>query len=463
MVKHFFISLFLIISLTTSVWAGSFDEGLAAYNRGDYETALRESKPLSKQGDAEAQFYLGLMYDNGQGVSQDYIAAMKWYKKAAERGYARAQYNLGVMYSEGDGAPKDNAKALKWFRKAAERGYARAQYNLGVIYSEGDGAPKDNAKALKLYHKAAEQGHLDAQFNLGLIYSKGESAPQDNAKALKWFRKAAEQGDVEAQTSIGTMYQDGEGTPKNYIEAYVWFELAKVQGDTKAKIFQDALVLRMSTKQLNEAQRFASDRLKKAETKGLLSDKKLTVEVKWDDIFSSCVKAIRNKNLNLSAREFMEKYPEMKVKSYEESATLKEKLSIISPLYIWVEYGFMQKIAVNEDIVYSKDLLFNDVSIWIDEVEYSDSLVNETIVEKAGIYFSNLFGLKTPKVKYYHPLEKEGPIIEMTTIKKNIFGIWTSEAIIHISHVPKREWWNGTQSGGRVVIKIDASDVSLFL
>ena len=67
----------LLVSLTAPAWAG-FDEGLAAYDRGDYATALREWRPLGEQGNAAAQFFLGLIYDNGQGVPHDYAEAAKW-------------------------------------------------------------------------------------------------------------------------------------------------------------------------------------------------------------------------------------------------------------------------------------------------------------------------------------------------------------------------------------------------
>ena len=77
------------------------------------------------------------MYDNGHGVPQDYAAAVSWYRKAAEQGDADAQYNLGVMYDAGQGVPQDYAAAVSWYRKAAEQGYAGAQYNLGVMYERG--------------------------------------------------------------------------------------------------------------------------------------------------------------------------------------------------------------------------------------------------------------------------------------------------------------------------------------
>ncbi len=102
------------LGMTAPAWAG-WDEGVAAYQRGDYATALREWRPLAEQGDAKAQFNLGIMYSNGQGVPQDYAEALQWLRKAAEQGQTRAQFNLGVMYRNGLGVGKDPAEAALWF------------------------------------------------------------------------------------------------------------------------------------------------------------------------------------------------------------------------------------------------------------------------------------------------------------------------------------------------------------
>jgi hypothetical protein len=114
-------------------WSQDFLKGLAAYARGDYATALREWTPFAEQGDANAQYKLGAMYDKGLGVPQDYKTAVKWYTLAAEQGYAKAQYNLDLMYDKGLGVPQDFKTALKWHRRAAEQGKASAQKKLKKI------------------------------------------------------------------------------------------------------------------------------------------------------------------------------------------------------------------------------------------------------------------------------------------------------------------------------------------
>ena len=137
-----------------SAWA-DFDDGVEAYNRGDYATALQEFRPLAEQGDAKAQFNLGFMYDNGQGVPQDDVEAAAWYHKAAEQGYADAQNTLGFMYADGEGVSPDVVEAVAWFRKAAEQGLSSAQFNLGLAHANGEGAPQDNVEAYKWLNLAA--------------------------------------------------------------------------------------------------------------------------------------------------------------------------------------------------------------------------------------------------------------------------------------------------------------------
>ena len=106
------------LGLTAPAWAG-FDEGLAAYRRGDYAAALREWRPLAERGNAGTQRVLGVMYGKGRGIPQDYAEALQWYRKAAEQGDAHAQYNLGSMYRDGQGVPQDYVQAYMWFRLAA--------------------------------------------------------------------------------------------------------------------------------------------------------------------------------------------------------------------------------------------------------------------------------------------------------------------------------------------------------
>ena len=115
----------LLLTLLVGTPASSADwkKGAAAYQSSDFATALREWTPLAKQGNADAQFNLGAMYHEGQGVIQDYKTAVKWYTLAAEQGDFRAQFNLGLMYAKGEGVIKDKVYAHMWWNIAASNGH----------------------------------------------------------------------------------------------------------------------------------------------------------------------------------------------------------------------------------------------------------------------------------------------------------------------------------------------------
>ena len=113
--------------------AGPWEDGKAAAERGDYATAMRLIRPFAEQGNAHAQFILGFMYRNGQGVPQDYATAVSWYRKAAERGDANAQNSLGYMYDHGHGVPIDYVLAYMWSNLAAAQNNALAIKNRDII------------------------------------------------------------------------------------------------------------------------------------------------------------------------------------------------------------------------------------------------------------------------------------------------------------------------------------------
>ena len=189
----------------------------------DYQKAVEWYQKAAEQGYADAQYMLGFMYHHGQGVPQDYQKAVKWFKKVADQGVAAAQNNLGLMYKNGLGVEKDYQKAVKWFKKAADQNLALAQFNLGFMYRHED-ILQDYQKAVKWYQKAADQGLAAAQYSLGFMYEKGQGVPQDYQKAVKWYQKAADQGHAYAQYMLGVMYHHGQGVPQDYHKAVEWYQ-----------------------------------------------------------------------------------------------------------------------------------------------------------------------------------------------------------------------------------------------
>jgi len=154
MLKRILAGVVLSLMLTGGAAAGPFEEGVAAHDRGDYATAVRLWRPLAEQGNADAQFNLGVGYKKGEGVPQDYAEAVKWYRLAAEQG-AKAQFNLGVGYYKGEGVPQNYVQAHMWFNLAASRFSAPEAENRGKAVHNRDLAaslmtPAQIAEAQKL-------------------------------------------------------------------------------------------------------------------------------------------------------------------------------------------------------------------------------------------------------------------------------------------------------------------------
>ena len=164
----------VFISVLVKEGAGNYQVVYEAYDKGDFKLEFEQFKILAEQGNMEAQFGLGLLYEKGKGVNQDYKKAAHWWLLGAEQGYAKAQYNLGLLYKDGRGVKQDHKKAVHWWLLAAEQGYAKIQYNLGLLYENGKGVKQDHKKAIHWWLLAAQQGYSKAQYKLGLMYVLGK-------------------------------------------------------------------------------------------------------------------------------------------------------------------------------------------------------------------------------------------------------------------------------------------------
>ena len=179
--------LLLTLLVGNPAFSADFQKGMDAFDKEDYATALREWKPLAEQGYALAQNNLGVMYEKGQGVSQNYKTAVKWYTLAAEQGYAFAQSNLGQIYDKGEGVSQNYKTAVKWYTLAAEQGYALAQFNLGVMYDKGEGVIQDYVRAHMWGNLGASNGNENGAKLRDLVAKK--MTPADISKAQRLARE----------------------------------------------------------------------------------------------------------------------------------------------------------------------------------------------------------------------------------------------------------------------------------
>jgi len=232
------LALFVAIGSQSVSAAGSFEQGLAAYELGDFAGARKAWEPLAKAGHAAAQHNLAVMYDYGQGVAENDDVALQWYQRAGKNRHAASQYTLGLLFSKGQGVERDMRQAVAWYEQAAEQGHVESAYILGVLHDFGKGIRRDDMQAVKWYRKAAEQGDARAQYNLALMYDFGQGGLDDPDSAIEWYRLSAEQGNAKAQYMLGVAYLQGDGVSLDNQAAYAWMTLAAVNGHVRARQFR---------------------------------------------------------------------------------------------------------------------------------------------------------------------------------------------------------------------------------
>jgi TPR repeat protein len=128
----------------------NFEAGIVAYQANDLPLAYKMFLAAAKEGHADSQFNVALMYERGIGVGKNEKEAVLWYGKAASQGNASAQFNLGVLYEHGRGTPVDFVKANEWYRKASVQGDALAIGNLGMLYARGQGVKENKVAGVAL-------------------------------------------------------------------------------------------------------------------------------------------------------------------------------------------------------------------------------------------------------------------------------------------------------------------------
>jgi TPR repeat protein len=255
-----FIGLFLLSSACLSAQTPSkatrlvseTTNRLKTFTPGDLATISLHAEA----GDAEAQYWLGQIYEDGRLVRKDDEMARTWTEKSADQYFAAADYAM-LRWTV-----HDRVKEEMWFRRAAEDGVAQAGLWLGEAYEHNKFGTTDLVEAAKWYRMAAEQGDPDAQVSLGDMYEDGEGVDQNYARAAEWYRKAAEHfpdrgGAGQGRNELGLLYLDGNGVPKNYVQAYMWFAVA---GPSNPNL--EYAKSQMSAEQVQFARRLAEDWLK---------------------------------------------------------------------------------------------------------------------------------------------------------------------------------------------------------
>jgi len=172
----------LLLSFVASVAHAGFEEGVSAYELGNYKNALKEFVLLAQKGDAKALYNIGFMVEAGHGVPANPKLALRWYQRAYERKNQNAPFNMALIYYNGTGGEQDYKLALDWYKKAAALGNGAALINIGQMYFFGKGVKKNKIKAYVWYTLAAHRGMRKALRNRDIVARKLTPLNMNNAE-----------------------------------------------------------------------------------------------------------------------------------------------------------------------------------------------------------------------------------------------------------------------------------------
>jgi TPR repeat protein len=275
--------------------ASRFDQGVAAYDAGDFPGAYRIWEQLAREDDLAAMRNTAQMLRQGKGVAKDTKKAFNLYMNAAEKGLVTAMANVGDMYVAGEGTEKNPEAAAAWYARAATAGLSLAQMKLAEMYERGEGVERSPERARILIERAARNGYAPAQAKLAAmggpaIHTPAQDAPgaddafrgggkttselgtsraarpvasdvvppelaakmppedlaqinagltayaaQNKKLAFATWRNVAGRGNADAQLRVGLLYENGDGVGQDMIEAYRWLKLAANQAHAKAQ------------------------------------------------------------------------------------------------------------------------------------------------------------------------------------------------------------------------------------
>lgn len=163
----------------------------------DYILAVQYFKRGADLGDTNAYWLLGRMLLEGKGVSQpSYAEALSFFKVASELSdSAQAEHFLGLMYEYGLGTEQNFALAQVHYKKAAGRNSVESMYNLGLMYAYGRGFDQDYSRAMALFEGASRVNHAPSVYFIGIFKLYGYGTKIDYEQAYNWFERAASLGD----------------------------------------------------------------------------------------------------------------------------------------------------------------------------------------------------------------------------------------------------------------------------
>ena len=238
-----------------------------------FDESFTKFMQLAETGNPRAMYFIGYLYDEGLGVTEDEEKAVLWWKKGyesgnplcglnyvyressmsdteksklfndiyqstlslAESGDLFAQYELSGMYRSGLGIGENAEQAFYWRQVSANNGLWSSMSGLAFFYEKGYGTEKSAEKAFTWYKACADQGHGWYKWYVGNLYEKGDGVETDISKAIKYYTDSAQTGNSQGQYELAICYANGRGVSQDLVKAFELYMKSAEQGHKYAQ------------------------------------------------------------------------------------------------------------------------------------------------------------------------------------------------------------------------------------
>jgi TonB family protein len=209
--------------------SASVESGIDAYSGGDYARAIHELLPLAEKDNGDAEYYVGLMYANGQGVLKNDATALNWLVQAAGHTNAKAQLKLADIYTYGKGVPENDAIGAYWRWRAAATAASTAKSNLNDSLKNAEADKKNTGIPGKLKCATPQYAHDADNFGDGgtvdvlvLVDENSKVADAAVLNSSDWPRLDQIARDAYNNCSFTAAKADGKTVPGVIRLPYEW-------------------------------------------------------------------------------------------------------------------------------------------------------------------------------------------------------------------------------------------------
>jgi TPR repeat protein len=210
-------------------------DGYLSHYSPNYKKSKEHCETAARNGIPEAQYLLGVIYEEGKETERDISKSIEWYTKASENNNANASYKLAWIYLIGEHLSQKLKNAFQFFKRASDMGHMESTGILNMNIKNEYLEQTNRQTIIEMLQEGASSGDITTQFTLGLYcLNSNHHADGNFSEAIKWFTMASKGGYSKAFYQLGQIYENSRFEFQDCEEAFLLYRIAVSKGNENA-------------------------------------------------------------------------------------------------------------------------------------------------------------------------------------------------------------------------------------